>query len=644
MMKYPNLFSPVKIGSMVLKNRLSMPAMYTKYANADGSVNQRVIKYFEERARNGVGLIVLENTCVDWDYGRAPGNPITIHSDRFSPQLSELVEIIHRYDVKIIPELHHAGRQQTCENIDGRQPIAPSAIQSKIGGDMPREMTEQDIADAINSYAQAAKRAKMIGFDGVELHGAHGYLIASFISPLTNKRQDRWGGSLENRCRFAVEVIKAIRCEVGNNFPILFRMSGEEWTPGSLTLSESTIYAQALEAAGADALDISGGYYESVVGSPMQGQPLDRMIYMGAAIKKVVSIPVISCGSMGFSPELAEKLIASGTVDLLQFGRALLADPELPRKLQTEAEDEIRHCIRCNECLGCLDRNIGIRCAINPRLGQEYLGNPVAAPVKKRIVVVGAGPCGMEYAITAAQRGHQVTVIEKNAYIGGLAYVAGISSYKRPELWGLLDYYRVMAKKLGIEIVLNTFATDQAIAAYKPDLVILATGSAALPLKIPGNEYLASAVDVLLGDAAGIHEQVVIIGGSGVGIDLALFLAEKGKSVTVLEMMPYIAFELNAYLRSYLQDLVAEKGIKVVTGCCASQICPDKVIASLNGETVTFPCDSSISAVGFLRNSDCLLLDALTGKGIEVKCLGPDTGAGHIMEATRKGYLSACSD
>jgi 2,4-dienoyl-CoA reductase-like NADH-dependent reductase (Old Yellow Enzyme family) len=173
----------------------------------------------------------------------------------------------------------------------------------------------------------------MAGFDGVELHGAHGYLIASFISPLTNKRQDRWGGSLENRCRFAVEVVRAIRQEVGKNFPIIFRMSGEEWTPGSLTLNESVIYAQAIEAAGADAIDVSGGYYESIVGSPMQGQPLDRMIYMGAAIRKAVKIPVISCGSMGFSPELAENLIASGTVDILHFGRALLADPELPAKI-----------------------------------------------------------------------------------------------------------------------------------------------------------------------------------------------------------------------------------------------------------------------------------------------------------------------
>ena len=643
-MKYPNLFSPVKIGSIVLKNRISMPAMFTKYANADGSVNPRVIRYLEERARNGVGLIILENTCVDWDFGRAPGNPITIHHDRFIPQLSELVETVHRHDVMIMPELHHAGRQQTRDNIDGRQPVAPSAIQSKVGGDMPREMTEEDIADAINHFVQGARRARMAGFDGVELHGAHGYLIASFISPLTNKRQDRWGGSLENRCRFAVEVIKAIRQEVGKNFPILFRMSGEEWTPGSLTLNESVIYAQAIETAGADAIDVSGGYYESIVGSPMQGQPLDRMVYMGATIRQAVKIPVISCGSMGFAPELAENLIASGTVDILHFGRALLADPELPAKLQNEAEDEIRHCIRCNECLGSLDKGIGIRCAVNPRLGQEYQEKPEPPQAKKRIVVVGAGPCGLEYAVIAAGRGHRVTIIERNGYVGGLTYAAGVSSYKRPEIWGLLAYYLTMCKKFGIEIILNTEATLDILSAYKPDQVILATGSIALPLSIPGSEHLKNAVNVLLSDAAGIGEKVVIIGGSGVGIDLALFLADQGKEVTVLEMMPQIAAELNAYLRMHLEETAANRGIKIVTCCRAKEIGIDQVIATRDGVEMTFPCDHSISAVGFLRNSDCMLTDALAKKGIAVKCLGPNTGAGHIMEATRKGYLQACAD
>jgi len=644
MEKYERLFSPIQINSIEIKNRLSMPAMFTKFANPDGSINERIVEYLEARAKGGVGMIVLENTCVDWEYGRANGNPITIHKDSYIPGLYELVIELQKYGVKVFPELHHVGREQMSKYLDGNQPWGPSAVACEGGYDIPKVMTEDDIEYAINKYVDAAIRSKQAGFDGVYIHGAHGYLPYAFLSPKSNKRTDRWGGSLNNRSRFAVELVKRVRNVVGAGYPIIFRFSGEEWVEGGLELAEGVVFAQYLEEAGADALDVSGGGYESIVGSPMQGQAFDSMIYMAEAVKKHVGIPVFGTGSMGMYPALCEQLIADGKVDMLNFGRSLLADPELPNKMKQGREDEIRHCIRCNECLGALDENQGIRCAINPQLGREYKDKVILADKKKNIVIVGAGPCGMQYAITSSERGHEVTIMEKSDRIGGLAFIAGISNYKQKELWSLCQYYKTIAYKRGINVLLNTDASLDIIQTYNPDKVILTTGAEPMELNVPGAQKAANALDVLENDGNGITGRVVVIGGSGVGIDTALFLKDKGCEVIIVEMLCNICGELNGYLTKHLKQLILQNDIKTYSSFCVKEITDSGIIGSFNGRIEQLNCDHVVSAIGFKRRDDSTLHNAISSAGIDVEIIGAQCGSGHIMEVTRKAFVNALMD
>ncbi len=635
------LFKPVNIGNMRLKNRLCMAPMFTKYASESGEVTDKLIQYLVERAKGGVGLIVLENTCIDWEYGRVDGNPVTIHHDRFRPGLNELVKRVHRAGAKIVTEIHHVGRQTFSSNIEGRTPLAPSAIPSQVGGDMPRAMSEEEIEKAIQDFADAARRTKECGFDGVELHGAHGYLLSNFISPQANQRRDKWGGSFENRCRFAVEVVRRVRREVGPDFPILFRFSAEEPVPAGLSLEEGVAYAKILEGEGVDALDVSCGSYETIKHFPMQGNPLDQLVYLAEAVKAEVSVPVIAVGSLGWDPTVALEVIESGKADLVHLGRELLADPKLPEKIRTGRIDQIRRCIRCNECTGSLDRGEYLSCAVNPECGYEYM--PVLQPAKqvKRIVVVGGGPGGMEYALTAARRGHRVTLLEREKELGGLARVAGKPAYKKPEIASMIDYYRIMLQKYGVDVQLETEGTADLIKYLYPEIVVLATGSVPMSLQIPGWEHSISAIDKLLDDATGLGQHVCIIGGSGVGLDAAMFMAEKGKQVTVIEMEQTVGRELNHMLRVNLANLLKENRVDVLTSHVVTEILENGVKVLCHGQEKVILCDQVISAVGFVRSDLSDLYESLNDLPVELYSLGPEQGAGHFLDAIHQGYWAA---
>ena len=641
-MEYRNLFSPITIGSMTLKNRISMPPMYTKYANADGSISERIKGYFSERAKNGVGFMLIENTCVDWEYGHSIGNPVAICNDRFGAGLNELVEEMHKYGAKIAPELHHTGRLQTWKNI-GRQPIAPSSIELP-GYDTPREMTAEEIELTIQKYVDAAILAQKVGFDAVWIHGAHGYLISQFVSPLTNLRKDQFGGSFENRIRFSLEIVRRVRAAVGIHFPVGFRFSADEWVPGGFCLEEGIQYAQALELAGVTVLDVSAGGVGSPSNSPMQGQPVNFVAYLAGKIKSSVQVPIFTAGSMGTNPQFAESLLAEGSADVIHFGRSLIADPELPRKLFENHPEEIRPCLRCNECQGIVLNHQGLQCAVNPCVGREYKEKILPVATKKKILVIGAGPCGMQYAITAAQRGHKVTVLEKNKFAGGLVYVAGVPVYKKKELWGLVKYYEKMALKLGITLVLNTEVETDIIEWYEPDQVVLATGAHPLKDKMPGAAEIENAYSVLLNGAVNVGKRVVIIGGSGVGTDLAMYLREKGKDVVILEMLDEVCRELNVLLRSYLLNLLKDNHVETYTNCQVIEISQGKILAQKDGQVITFECDTVISATGFEREDDSVLMSSITRRGIQVKRIGAEKGTGHIMTATRQGFLHAFMD
>lgn len=635
------LFKPINIGKLRIKNRISMAPMHTKYPTESGEVTEKLIEYFVERARGGVGLIVVENTCIDWEYGKGDGNPVTIHDDRFRPRLHELVKAVHRYGTKIIPELHHVGRQTFSSNIGGKTPLSASAIKSEVGGDMPREMTEKEILQTISNFRAGAKRAKECEFDGVCLHGAHGYLFSSFISPRTNHRKDKWGGSFKNRCRFAVEVVKAVREEVGPDYPIFFRFSAEESTENGLTLEEGIKYAKVLEKEGVDCLDVTHGTYESIKHFPMQGDPLDQLVYLAEAVKKEVNIPVIAVGSLGIDPKVANDVIKNGKADMVHFGRELLAEPNLPNLIKSNNLDEARKCIRCNECSGSIDKGHFLACAVNPQCGYEYKKALRKAESNKRIVVVGAGPGGLEYAITAAKIGCKVTVLEKSQHIGGLADICKIPQYKRPEISRMINYYDTMLKKTGVDLHLGFEATYKNILEFCPDKVILAMGSKPLKLKVKGGEKAQTAIYKMIDNAEGLGKSVCIIGGSGVGIDVALFMREKGIDVTILEMTDTIAREQSAMLRWHLKDMIEENDIKVLTSHKVIEITNNSVIAEVDGKKVEIHCDDVLSAIGFERIDTSILEGKILEQNIEVEVLGTMKGAGHFMDAIHSGFWYA---
>ena len=532
------LYEPFAIKGMRLKNRIVMAPMHSKFASESGEVTDRMISYLVERAKGGIGLLILENTCIDWTYGRAAGNPVTIHDDLCRSGLSNIALAVHRYGVKIVTQLHHTGRQNLRSNIGGgASPVAPSVVKSKIGGDEPRALNEDEIDGIIQKYVDGARRTKDAGFDGVELHGAHGYLLTQFFSPYTNRRTDRWGGSRKNRARFPLEVVRRIRAEVGEGFPILYRLSGEERVEGGTTLEDTIYLVKGLEEAGVDCFDVTAGIYDSIEWIyTLQGVAPGSLIPLAEAVKGNTEKPVIGVSRLGWDLKYAAQVVREKRVDLVALGRSLLADPQLPRKYAEGRTEEVAPCIACNECVGMENKGWQMHCVVNPLLSNEYLDPVKPAAVGKKVLVIGGGPAGMQCAATAAMRGHRVTLVEGTGRLGGQLVAASTPAYKTKEIGALINYLAVQMKKHGVEVRLNTEVNGALPDGQKPDVAVIATGAQPACPSFEGAAGVVSAYEVLLNKGAGVGNRVVVIGSSGVGIDVALYLAErKGRKVTVVE-------------------------------------------------------------------------------------------------------------
>ena len=643
---YEELFNPIFIGKLRIRNRFVMAPMHTRYASESGAVTDQMVAYHVARAEGGVGLIILENTCVSWELGRAPGNPVAIHEEVFKTGLSTLVTAVHRHGVKMVTQLQHTGRQNLRGNTTGGQPpIAPSAVQSKVGGDMPRAMTGEDIEKAIQQFVDGARRSKEAGFDGVEIHGAHGYLPNQFFSPLTNHRLDKWGGSFENRCRFIVEIIRRLRAEVGPDFPLLYRFSADEKVQGGYGLEEGVRLAKVLEREGVNALDVSAGIYESMPWVFLcQGTPAGALLPLAAAVRAEVKIPVIAVGGLGWDPVLANEAIRNGRADMVSLGRSLLCDPDLPNKIREDKIHQIRRCIRCNDCVGFIFPGKALACILNPELGNEYkeLVRPSSRP--ERIVVVGAGAAGLEYALTAARRGHRVTVLEQADRIGGQIHVAAKPAHKKEELHHLVSYFEAMIKKWGIDVRLGVAATPDTVSEFDPDRVILAVGSKPKKISVPGGQLAKSAVEVLQNEAGGLGKRIGIIGGDGVGIDTALYLQEKGREVILLEMRPDIGMSLNFPIAWQFKEMLAKGGAKVLTRHEVVAIDEEGITAKTEGATVKIRCDDVVAAVGFDTVPTGDLEEALRKKGFEVAAAGTCVKPGRLYDAIHSGFFAALKD
>jgi len=606
--------------------------MATNYASKDGTVTDRQIDYYAERAKGGVGLIIVEISCVESPVGRGTRRQICIDDDRFVPGLSRLAKAIKKNGAKAAIQLHHAGRQ-TSSRITGHQPVAPSPIPTS-DGEQPRPLTREQIGILIEAFGEAAARAKRAGFDGVEIHGAHGYLISQFLSPLSNHRHDDYGGSLENRARFLLDVIRSARSHVGKDYPLWCRLSAVEMGVDGITVEETRVVAELAEKAGVDAIHVSAHQVGPARRPPM-AQPTCYFVPWANAIKEVVSVPVIAVSRI--PPEFAEDVIRDGKADFISIGRQLLVDPYLPQKIREGRLEDVRPCIYCLTCLDSMGwSREGVRCVVNPTLGRERDSEFKRARNPKKVVVVGGGPGGMEAARVAALRGHQVVLFDEGAELGGQLIIASKPPFK-DTLETLRRYLVCQVGKAGIELRLRQKFTPEKINELKADVVILAAGVGPFIPEIPGiqSNKVIQASEVLMGAATG--DCVVIIGGELVGCETALLLIDKGKKVTIMRRGPELATKVNPFIREPMVNRLKFKGATIITGIDYKEITDAGVVISdSKGEKKIIEADTVVLAAGSVPNNE--LAVALKGKVNRVLSVGDCVQPRSIMEAIEEGY------
>ncbi len=593
------LLEPFNLKNLALKNRFVMAPMCTRLARPDGSVTQKMIKYYTERAKGGVGMIILEYSFIDEAESKAAISQLGVQNDHMITGLSELAEAIHAEGAPAILQICHAGNQ-TTSNMMGLQPVAPSAVPCQFLGVMPRELDLDEIDLIQDSFAEAARRAKQAGLDGVELHGAHGYLMDQFLSPITNKRTDIYGGSLENRALFALETFQRVKEKVGEDFVVGYRMSADEFMPCGLRIEETALFARMLSNAGVDYLNVTAGIYETL---PEFIQPVyvprAFLVPYAEAIKKLVSVPVLTVGSLNVDE--GEQALKEGKADLVALGRALIADPYIPKKLAEGKKDDIRPCIRGNE--GCLSRFFtgqAIRCEVNPQCGREKDFAITPTDPKKTVVIVGGGPAGLEAARVAALRGHKVILFEKNQVLGGHMLESTVPAFKW-DVKQLFNWLLRQVNQLGVEVKLGTEATPDQVKSLNPDAVIVACGSDPVSLMVPTeNMNVVNAVDVLIGKQA-VGDKIVIIGGGLVGAETALYISQQFKKQPVIvEMLDNILVDMEPVSQMALTQKLMEACIEVHTGWHLDEIKGGKVVCSDSSwQKHEVEADTVVSAVGF---------------------------------------------
>lgn len=582
-MKLEKLMKTGNIGRMKLKNRLVVPAMVTMYANEDGTISKRYINYLEARAKGGWGLIITEDQRISEEAGgffNLPGlwNDSQIESHKM------LTSAIHDHGAKIAAQIYHAGRQ-TTKAVSGKQPVGPSPLADPITDEVPRELSVREIRDIIQKFAEAALMAKNTGYDAVEIHGAHGYLISTFLSPFSNRRTDNYGGNLINRSRFALEIVKAVKEKTGVDYPIIFRISADELLDKGLTIEDTKIIASLLEETGVDALHVSVGvnatsHYTIAPSAVSQGWATDY----ADKIRSVVNIPVITVNRITH-PYMAESILKSGKADFVAMGRASLADPELPIKAQKGKLDDINYCIGCRQgCIGQLIKNKPVGCLVNPLCGRENEFSHHKVSISKKVMIVGGGPAGMSAAIFAAKQGHEVHLYEKNDRLGGQWLLASMPPVKE-EYNQMVVWQKGQLKNLEVNITLNKIVDEKLVKEINPDVLIIATGSKQYPLEIPGikQKHVTYTNDVLSGKA-NVGKNVLIIGGGLGGPQTAEFLVLQGHIVTLITKSSQISPKLEAGNRFFLLKMLKEHEVNIITNASTDEITSEGVIFSVNGE------------------------------------------------------------
>ena len=609
----------------------------TGYNESDNTIGDRIVNYFVERAKGGVGLIIVPFSPI---YTGSPMQPGLYH-DRFIAGARRLTNEVHAYGTKIAAQL--ITQYHLVTNGEGSpEVVGPSPVLNRMMRCTPKVLAIEEIHRLVEEYGKAARRAREAGFDAVEVIVAGGYLLNRFLSPITNKRQDEYGGSLENRMRITLEVIESMRKGAGEDYPITCRINVEEQMEGGYIIEDSKEVVRALEAAGVQALNIYTGWHESPVPTIQQSVPRGAFVYLAEKVKGWVSIPVIAANRIN-DPVLAEEILAEGKADLIGMARALLADPELPNKAREGRFEEIVPCIACSHCLAEVlaayrdwGKPVSTFCTVNPRAGKEaeYVIKP--AERVKKVFVVGGGPGGMEAARVAAIRGHQVTLYEKGSELGGRLLIASIPPYK-DEINALLKSLIARMQKAGVEVKLNTEVGVKTIEEERPDVVVLATGAVPIIPDIPGihGDNVATAEEVLTGGKE-VGKEVIIVGGGMVGCETAEFLAQQGKKVAVVEMLGRMANDVVATYRPFFLARLTQAGVRMETKAKVEEITDRGIRVSRDGTVELFAGDTVVLAVGFESNKG--LAEELEGKVPSLQLIGDCNEPRKIKEAIEEGF------
>ena len=633
------LFSPITINGKTLKNRCVVSPLLMNFCEEDGTCTERFAAYHEAKAKGGFAMIVTENiavTSVAKGYQWIPG----LWKDEHVPGFKAMTDRIHQHGALMIAQLNHPGRQAS-EKYAKAQSWAPSAIPDPYHNqEMPHEMTIEEIRQTVSDFGDAARRAKMAGFDGIELHGAHGYMIPQFMSMYTNKRTDEYGGDLFNRMRFALEIIQDVREKCGGDFILGYRLSADERVTGGLRIEDTKAIIPFLDEAGVDYFSVS------IAVNATDDQMIPSMYYdhgyqvnYAKEVKDVTHKPVITVGRIN-DTRIANSILMSNKADLIGFARQSLTDPETPNKAKAGRFAEIRKCVGClHGCVDHIDNGFPGSCELNPLVGHE--SDPEYRTVKtdspRKVMVIGAGPGGMQAAIAAAECGHDVKIYDSDRWAGGQYRLASVPPGKG-EIAAFLCWQVNELKKLNVPMILNTTVTKELVLEEKPDVVIAATGvTPIVPRKIPGvlNENVVLGQDVLSG-AANTGDRCVVVGGGLVGVEVANHLASLLKQVTVVEMREGIALDESPAPRKDLLRDLANNGAKAYTETTVEEITDHSVVVSgkFNEE---IPADSVILAIGRVPNTE--LADALSAEGIDVRVIGDAKQPALAGAAIREGYL-----
>jgi 2,4-dienoyl-CoA reductase-like NADH-dependent reductase (Old Yellow Enzyme family)/thioredoxin reductase len=632
-----NLFTPFAIKNCQLKNRIVMPGLASFLIEEDGSYSDKTIEHYRLRAAGGPSMIIMEAHGVAAE-GIVSKHQARIYDDRFIEDLARVASVIKAEGAVPAIQIHHAGRQVPARVIN-RKPFAPSSLPCPaIKGDV-EPLTIDAIKKIVSQFGDAAERAVKAGFELIEIHGAHGYLINQFLSGFSNIRKDEYGRDVEGRSRFAREVIREVRKRIGRQFPLSFKISAQEFVPGGLTTEESIEVLRFLVPEGIDIIQVSAGN-DATPEWICQPMFMKKACLVDSAekIKAALNIPVMVVGRIN-DPLIADEIITDGKADLICMGRGLLADPELPKKAKEGRLEDIRICIACNTCMQSIFRKGRIECLVNPVLGREKEMEINPPKTLKKVMVIGGGPAGLSIARIAAKRGHDVSLYEKQNILGGQLVLGSLSFYKK-EMLNLITFLKKQIEKHNVTCHMNTEVTIDIVKENRPDVVVMATGSVPTKPPVEGIDLpLVVTVPEFFNRIKQVMAKAIVIGGGATGCEIALDLSERGSSVTLVEQLSQIGIQIEAMTKKIILQRLKKNNVKILTKHRLSKISDSGVFLNdKSGNELFLEAESVIIAVG--NRPENTLLDKLKPLGLEVYQIGDCVDVRSAKEAIYEGAVT----